>query len=198
MTAVSLLNLESQLDGITDDRFLFVASGIAGLTDTTDLTFAVDSITLPGNRAAVQEIKMFGFTRKWRGGQTPGDGRVQMTLYENVTMSIYKKLLVWNANAVDPSSGNSDPNWLTTADLYVYDTTGALATTITFYNIWCEEVQAITLSGQSSKAMQITTTLCFDYFDVDNSFWYNAMNGNIGSGLRLAVNDNGITLSQAA
>jgi hypothetical protein len=164
MGGLALTDLEGQADAIGLDRYMLYLLGIPGVSDSTDLIFGVDSVTYPGTRISVIEWKIAGHTRRWRGAQTPGDGRVQVTFTENVNMSIYQKLSTWNNDAVDPETGNCTPGWQITAALDVFDTTGAVADSVTFYGLWCEEVQATTLNGQSSTLMQITATLCYDYF----------------------------------
>lgn len=162
---LSLSRLESLPDVIEDELFLFTVGAIPGVPATDDLSFSIDSITMPGLRTNPIEIKILGHTRYWRGGQTYGDQRLQLTLYENVTASIFNKLSLWHKATVDPETGNSLPGFRTFCNLQIIDTTGVTAIEFTFGKVFIEEIQSSTLNGQGSKPLQINTSLVYDWFE---------------------------------
>jgi len=147
----------------------FLLGNIPGSSNTRHLTLKCTTVSIPGfsNESFVQ--KLHGHALNFRGDKMYPQ-IISTTFVEDSTMATQTDLRNWHERVVGTNSGNSagyKSEYSVSAQLIIYDTTGAVNNRVTFESVFPNDVSDINLTGDASAAMLVTASFKYDRFTVD-------------------------------
>lgn len=166
MTHITLDDINEQSDAMDSEHFNLLFGSIPGFGESRPLSIACQTAAIPGVSIEPIEVGLHGHTVRFRGKQT-FSGTFSVGFVENSAYEIQRRLRAWKEYVVGTNTATSQGyknRYGLTAELQVFDTTGAVADRLHIFGVFPTEVPEVQLDGQSSQVMLISPTFNFDYF----------------------------------
>lgn len=171
MPRITLSQVQSLDDIIMTDAFEFLLGNVPGGGNTQNLTLLCRSAVVAGNSNEAQEVALHGYVRKFRGKKM-FPRTLAVTYSETVNFEAHRILRNWLEYCAGTSSGNSQGysnDYSVTAEMRIYDTTGALVDTTTYYKVFPQEIQDVQTQGDSGTPLEVSATFNYDYQESSNT-----------------------------
>lgn len=122
------------------------------------------SAALPGFNLEPVEVNFHAIKLKY-AGRPAYSGTFTTSFLEVRDIATLKALRAWSMKARnhDANTGSFKKDYAKTAEITLYDDTGADSLTIKVVNIWPETVGDLSLTTESSTAGMIEVTFAYDY-----------------------------------
>lgn len=164
--AISQLEVQALPDFLATDRFRLQFGNLPlfGSSNTALTLKCVDAI-LPGQGNERFEVALQGFVRNFRGRKNY-PRTFGVTIGETVDASALKALWTWGEAVVGTNSGNSlgyTSTYSVLGQIVVYDTTGAVSTSVQFVKCFPIDVTDLQLSGQNTQPAMLQAVFAYDY-----------------------------------
>lgn len=169
MARISFQEVAALPDVMDVIAYEIIFGSIPGGTNSRGLTLRSKDANIPGISNEKFSVTLHGHTRHFRGRATPS-GTWATTFVETVDMYTWRTLWRWHQRVVGLRSGNSEgylADYSVTAQLNVYDTTGAKSYSGLIYELFPQEVPDVQVSGEASAAMNVPVTWSFSLIDYD-------------------------------
>jgi hypothetical protein len=168
MGRISYTQVNNLPDTMDTTAFELLFGQVPGAGDTRDLTIKCQTAVIPGFSNEAWESNLHGYVRRFRGRKT-FSRQLSVTFIETADGGTYRKLKQWDEYIAGTRTGNSQGyqrDYSVIAELNVYTTTGDIANTVKFINLFVQEVSDVTLDGNSSQAMTVSVVFSFDNIEV--------------------------------
>lgn len=161
-TLEEILNIP---DPMLNDNFELVFAMIPGGGDNRRLRVQCKSTSKPGMSLQQAEMELFGHKVLHVGRKTFSHS-MSISFHESYDAYINRTLERWSerGRSTDRQSGTFKRDYCTTAELSIFDQTGALAQKWNIYNIWPTEVPEAQFEGSGGTAMTTDATFAYDYY----------------------------------
>lgn len=158
--------INSLPDALTNDAFTVMFGSIPGESDTRRLTLQSQSVQEPEETNETITTMLAGFQKRQSGTNT-NQGTFQVTFLETVDMAVLSRIRTWKQFCRGTTTGSSvgySQDYTRTAELTVFDTSGAVSKTVTIYKCFPSNIDSITYdSANSAQAVVVTVTFTYDY-----------------------------------
>jgi hypothetical protein len=172
MPALTQSQIQALPDVLASDRFTINFGSIPGYGDTyNNLTLKCLDCVIAGTGNEHFQVPLGNVMRNFRGKKMY-QRQMSVTFAETVDASTVAALRQWNEQVVGTNSGNSQgyiASYAVTAVVSVYDTTGAVADTATFYNCFIADMQDYNLDTSTSQPVRVQALFVYDYVVYGNT-----------------------------
>lgn len=158
--------INSLPDALTNDAFTLMFGSIPGESDTRRLMLQCQSAQEPEETNEAITTMLAGFQKRQSGTNT-NQGTFQVTFLETVDLAVLSRIRTWKQYCRGTATGSSvgySQDYTRTAELTVFDTTGAEAKKVTIYKCFPSNIDAISYDSSNSAApVIVTVTFTYDY-----------------------------------
>lgn len=164
MSRISFTQINSLPDILDASAFELVMGNIPLAGGTQDLTLKCQQVSIPGYSNEAFEALLHGHVLKFRGRKMY-PRTLSVTFLEDSTFATWNKLKLWDEFIAGTDSGNSQAFkeiYTINPSLVIYNTIGAVASTIKFENFFIQEVSDVQLDGTSSQALNVQAMFSYD------------------------------------
>lgn len=164
MARISFTQLNSLPDILDASAYELILGSVPLGGSSADLTLKCQQAMIPGYSNEAFEALLHGHVLKFRGRKMY-PRTLSVTYLEDATFNTWNTLKRWDEFIVGTDSGNSQafkPAYSISATLIIYNTVGAVSSTIGFENFFIQEISDVQLDGTSSQAMTINAMFSYD------------------------------------
>lgn len=158
--------INSLPDALTTESFTLLFGSIPGESDTRRLTLQCQSVQEPEETNETITNMLAGFQKRQSGTNT-NQGTFTVTFLETVDMAVLSRIRTWKQYARGTNTGSSigySEQYTRTANLTVFDTTGAAVKEVQIYKCFPSNIEAITYdSSNAAASVVVTVTFTYDY-----------------------------------
>jgi hypothetical protein len=172
LPALTQSQMQALPDVLASDRFIINFGSIPGYGDTSsDLTLKCMDVQISGNSNERFEVPLGNVVRSFRGKKNYSR-TLACTFAETVDLTTLAALRQWLEQVVGTDSGNSQGyinDYSVTAQIQVFDTTGAVADNVSVFRCFIIDLQDHNMQTQSSQAVTLNATFSYDYVEYANT-----------------------------
>ena len=166
MPPLTQTQMQALPDVLTTDRFILNFGSIPITGDSYGaLSLKCVDVSMPGSQNARFDVPLGNVDRSFRGKKTYGR-QFSAAFSETVDLSSLRKLRNWLEACAGTDSGNSQgyiSDYAVTANLQVFDTTGAAADYCDIFRCFIFDLQDIGLENSQTQGMRATAQFSYDY-----------------------------------
>ena len=165
----TLSNVLALPDIIDAQKFILILGDIPGFGSANSLSFKVSSFSVPGTSNEAFDVNLPGGPLNFRGRRIYANS-MSLTMYEDSKMETLRPLREWMeyiAGSETGASGGYIEDYSITAQLSQFDTTNKEVARYLIHRFYPNDIPEVSLSGESSAAMQVTCSFRMTYFTSD-------------------------------
>lgn len=166
MPMVTMENVRSLPDILSNDNFEFRMGSIPGGTNDRDMVIKCQQAVYPGTSHEAFEVVLHGHAVGFRGRRI-FQRQLSITYVEDVKMDTTFQMLSWLefiSGTISGASQGYKSAYSINPQLIVYDTTNKEVDKVNFFGLFLQEKPDVQLDGSSTQAFIITATFQYDYY----------------------------------
>lgn len=166
MPPVELNTVTSLADVILLDHFELIIPAVPGGGDGQSLNIRNMTAVLPGRSNPAIPVELHRHKVFFGGKRVYGNNSFPASYIESSDHKTFDAFLNWQDQITNPNTGLPNPKsqYATTGVIQIYDSNNEVIDRRTFYGLWVNNVQDVTVNGSQNAPMVIQVTLNFDYW----------------------------------
>lgn len=165
MSRTGLQDISTLKDPLQTWNFGFIIPNVPGNGNGLALTLRCKSVVIPGMQLEVAELQLRGMQLNFAGRHVYSH-TLPVTITEHRDMLSRQSILRWQYKARDfrNNTGSYKTTYATTADIELYDDTGAVIRTIRLYGLFPTQLDDLTTESAATAVAEMSVSFSYDFF----------------------------------